>query len=444
MNKLDAIKAFDAVNPVIKRTGSIGINWYSLHNQQLVASGISPNTLENWSDMLSIDSITQTFKEHYYISDLCRIFFGSMNFGTIPGENTFFGLNNDNRKSLFNIMKNIHNKMISDADSIIYLTPGNKKHTLLKNILDHIAEGYNIAILDGGDGEREGTTNAECEKTAVMYSEEARKTGKKCIFISSIMGTRSWSNKYVKNVFLWFDNGSFDPNMQKIARAFTPWENHEKCSIFDFRLSYDYPTIAEAYLANMLIRKKKFSNDSINDIIGRIASSDKIAFYDAYKDVNTPFIKRTEDEIKMMLLSDRDFGSYRIANNFDFSQISIPENDIDTSIITSVGVKSDNVKGDAVRLIKTNFSIKINNSNSRTSTERTLIIKYIEFIRNYGFLFNPEYLDKNILNSICKDYNRLKELCSCWHLSFMTVKDILEQFRKCQLLNEFDKYFTWK
>ena len=185
-------------------------------------------------------------------------------------------------------------------------------------------------------------------------------------------------------------------------------------------------------------------NDSINDIIGRIASSDKIAFYDAYKDVNTPFIKRTEDEIKMMLLSDRDFGTYRIANNFDFLQISIPENDIDVNIITSVGVKSDNIKGDAVRLIKAKSSIKINNSNNRTSTERTLIIKYIEFIRNYGFLFNPEYLDKNILNSICKDYNRLKELCSCWHLSFMTVKDILEQFRKCQLLNEFDKYFTWK
>ena len=64
--------------------------------------------------------------------------------------------------------------------------------------------------MDGGDENRMGTSNASCEKIMKMHSEEARKRGKKMIFISSIMGTRSWSNKYVKNVLLLFDCGSFD------------------------------------------------------------------------------------------------------------------------------------------------------------------------------------------------------------------------------------------
>lgn len=430
-----------------KRNNPVGIRWYILDNSQLLDLGIAPNKFENWSDMFRQDA-DNSIKESYYLNDIFRMFFGN------PNANVFSNQTEENQRTLKKLVKTIQGKMDLDGDTIIYTPVGNKIHTIVKDMLENVADhNYEIYIMDGGTDDRKGTSNRECESEMEKHSEEARtknpKNPKHCIFISSLMGTRSWSNKYVKNVILLYNNGSFDTNSQRIARGFTPWTEHSNCTIFDFRMTYDSPTILEEYLVGMLENKQDFSGDKIEwEIENIIESSDKISFFNFYKDLKSPFKELTRDEIIKMIRYNISFRRTRLINNIAIDDIAVPDKDINYKMISSIA--STNIKGDSEKVIKKNLSVEAKKiAKGKTSKEEIdkimLKIKYIEFVNNYGYILNFDSFEENILNQICEHIDEYRDAPHFDDiLYFDTIKDILFQMQKMQLGNEFDNVFIWQ
>ena len=439
-----AIKWFNENTKTSHRNNPVGISWYILDNSQLLDLGIATNKFENWSDMFRQDD-DNSIKESYYLNDIFRMFFGN------PNTNVFSNQTEENQRTLKKLVKTIQGKMDSAADTIIYTPVGNRIHTIVKDMLETVAgDKYDIYIMDGGTDDRKGTSNRECESEMKKHSEEARKNGKRCIFISSLMGTRSWSNKYVKNVILLYNNGSFDTNSQRIARGFTPWNKHSNCTIFDFRMTYDSSTVLEEYLVGMLENKQDFSGDKIEwEIENIIESSDKISFFNFYKDLKSPFKELTKDEIIKMIRCNISFRRTRLINNIVIDDITAPDKDINYKMISNIA--STNIKGDSEKVIKKNLSAEANKlAKGKTSQneidEIMLKIKYIDFVNNYGYILNFDSFEENILNQICEhiDEYKNKAIFKRHILYFNTVNDILFQMKKMQIDNEFDNIFIWQ
>lgn len=439
-----AIKWFIENTKISRRNNPVGIRWHILDNSQLLDLGIATNKFENWSDMFRQDD-DNSIKESYYLNDIFRMFFGN------PNTNVFSNQTEENQRTLKKLVKTIQGKMDSAADTIIYTPVGNRIHTIVKDMLETVAgDKYDIYIMDGGTDDRKGTSNRECESEMKKHSEEARKNGKRCIFISSIMGTRSWSNKYVKNVILLYNNGSFDTNSQRIARGFTPWNEHSNCTIFDFRMTYDSPTVLEEYLVGMLENKQDFSGDKIEwEIENIIESSDKISFFNFYKDLKSPFKELTKDDIIKMIRCNISFRHTRLINNIVIDDITVPQDDINYKMISNI--TSTNIKGDNEKVIKKNLSAEA----KKLAKEKDLKeeyddimrkIKYIDFVNNYGYLLNFDSFNENVLNQICEhiDEYKNKAIFKRHILYFNTVSDILFQMKKMQIDNEFDNIFIWQ
>lgn len=439
-----AIKWFIENTKISRRNNPVGIRWHILDNSQLLDLGIATNKFENWSDMFRQDD-DNSIKESYYLNDIFRMFFGN------PNTNVFSNQTEENQRTLKKLVKTIQGKMDSAADTIIYTPVGNRIHTIVKDMLETVAgDKYDIYIMDGGTDDRKGTSNRECESEMKKHSEEARKNSKRCIFISSIMGTRSWSNKYVKNVILLYNNGSFDTNSQRIARGFTPWNEHSNCTIFDFRMTYDSPTVLEEYLVGMLENKQDFSGDKIEwEIENIIESSDKISFFNFYKDLKSPFKELTKDDIIKMIRCNISFRHTRLINNIVIDDITVPQDDINYKMISNI--TSTNIKGDNEKVIKKNLSAEA----KKLAKEKDLKeeyddimrkIKYIDFVNNYGYLLNFDSFNENVLNQICEhiDEYKNKAIFKRHILYFNTVSDILFQMKKMQIDNEFDNIFIWQ
>ena len=439
-----AIKWFNENTKTSKRNNPVGISWYILDNSQLLDLGIATNKFENWSDMFRQDD-DNSIKESYYLNDIFRMFFGN------PNTNVFSNQTEENQRTLKKLVKTIQGVMDPDADTIIYTPVGNRIHSIVKDMLETVAgDKYDIYIMDGGTDDRKGTSNRECESEMKKHSEEARKNSKRCIFISSIMGTRSWSNKYVKNVILLYNNGSFDTNSQRIARGFTPWAEHSNCTIFDFRMTYDSPTVLEEYLVGMLKNKQDFSGDKIEwEIENIIESSDKISFFNFYKDLKSPFKELTKDEIIKMIKCNISFRRTRLINNIVIDDITVPHYDINYKMISNI--TSTNIKGDNEKVIKKNLSAEAKKLAKEKDLKEEyddimMKIKYIDFVNNYGYLLNFDSFKENVLNQICEhiDEYKNKAIFKRNILYFNTINDILFQMKKMQIDNEFDNIFIWQ
>ena len=56
-----------------KRNNPVSIKWNILDNSVLEDTGLTPESMENWSDMFQLDD--GRLKERYYIADLIRVLF---------------------------------------------------------------------------------------------------------------------------------------------------------------------------------------------------------------------------------------------------------------------------------------------------------------------------------------------------------------------------------
>jgi hypothetical protein len=107
--------------------------------------------------------------------------------------------------------------------SMIFANTPNKKeqnkfHKLVQN---NLGPQYIVELINGDE-----TSNREAEEKAKGVVARAQREGKKVVFISKDMGSRSFSVSEIDSVFLMFDRGSYATISQKVSRVLTPGKTY--------------------------------------------------------------------------------------------------------------------------------------------------------------------------------------------------------------------------
>jgi metal-sulfur cluster biosynthetic enzyme len=107
--------------------------------------------------------------------------------------------------------------------SMIFANTPNKKeqnkfHKLVQN---NLGPQYIVELINGDE-----TSNREAEEKAKGVVARAQREGKKVVFISKDMGSRSFSVSEIDTVFLMFDRGSYATISQKVSRVLTPGKTY--------------------------------------------------------------------------------------------------------------------------------------------------------------------------------------------------------------------------
>lgn len=101
-------------------------------------------------------------------------------------------------------------------------TPDKKQQKKFhKLVQDNLGPQYIVELINGDE-----TSNREVEDMAKSVIERAKKEGKKVVFISKDMGSRSFSVSEIDTVMLMFDRGSYATISQKVSRVLTPGKTY--------------------------------------------------------------------------------------------------------------------------------------------------------------------------------------------------------------------------
>jgi hypothetical protein len=387
------------------RSNPVSIKWNILDNSIIANTGLAPESMENWSDMFQV--VDGELKEHYYIADLIRVLF------KVRDNNYSDKIRADKKR---NLERKLGSVLDLDMDTIIFTPSGKHAQYILKGMLDQIlGNNYNVFVMNGGTDEEEGTTNAECEEQALNYSISSHNNNKKCIFITCTMGTRSWSNKWVKNAILMFNDGSFDMVQQKIARTFTPFDNqeHNIAHIVDFRLAYSHDTCkANIYIVGNILDNQEHNcgEQNMGKYVEEMIGSDKIEFINAYSESASPVKPLNEKEI-IAMLETRSFINQTVdlmvadvvneLRNYKVDKKFVLKDFKETNKMKSTNIKGD--RGYEAHIEKTK---RKKDKIEKEDWDKFQCIKYMRFIFTNGQLFNVGNWSENVLKNIIKNFNK--------------------------------------
>jgi hypothetical protein len=125
-----------------------------------------------------------------------------------------------------------------DVTMVFAGTPDKKQQEqLVKVFQQSLGSQYEVVLINGDE-----TTNREAEELAKKTVSKAKREGKKVVFISKDMGSRSFSVPEIDTVILMFDRGSYATISQKISRVLTPGKTYggeEKLNGYVISLSLD-------------------------------------------------------------------------------------------------------------------------------------------------------------------------------------------------------------
>jgi hypothetical protein len=105
-----------------------------------------------------------------------------------------------------------------DVTMVFASTPDKKQQALLVNLFREVLGPQYIVELINSDE----TSNREVEDQAKKIIAYAKENGKKVVFVSKDMASRSFSIPEIDTVILMFDRGSYSTITQKISRVLTP------------------------------------------------------------------------------------------------------------------------------------------------------------------------------------------------------------------------------
>jgi ribosome-binding ATPase YchF (GTP1/OBG family) len=105
-----------------------------------------------------------------------------------------------------------------DVTMVFASTPDKKQQSLLVDLFREVLGPQYIVELINSDE----TSNREVEDQAKKTIARAKKTGKKVVFVSKDMASRSFSLSEIDTVILMFDRGSYSTITQKVSRVLTP------------------------------------------------------------------------------------------------------------------------------------------------------------------------------------------------------------------------------
>jgi hypothetical protein len=109
-----------------------------------------------------------------------------------------------------------------DVTMVFASTPDKKQQSLLVNLFREVLGPQYIVELINSDE----TSNREVEDQAKKTIAYAKETGKKVVFVSKDMASRSFSISEIDTVILMFDRGSYSTITQKVSRVLTPGKTY--------------------------------------------------------------------------------------------------------------------------------------------------------------------------------------------------------------------------
>lgn len=152
----------------------------------------------------------------------------------------------------------------------------NKKqhNAFTKSLQSWLGDGFVVKNINGDE-----TTNRKAENEAKKIVAEAKKTGKRVVFVSKDMASRSFSVSEIDTVFLMYDRGLVSQTVQKASRAFTPgktYVNESKDFAAIVSLSFDNNRTEidpiDMYIADEAYRITE-DEESMQDSIKRICNT---------------------------------------------------------------------------------------------------------------------------------------------------------------------------
>jgi len=105
-----------------------------------------------------------------------------------------------------------------DVTMVFASTPDKKQQSSLVDLFREVLGPQYIVELINSDE----TSNREVEDQAKKTIAYAKETGKKVVFVSKDMASRSFSISEIDTVILMFDRGSYSTITQKVSRVLTP------------------------------------------------------------------------------------------------------------------------------------------------------------------------------------------------------------------------------
>ncbi len=164
-------------------------------------NGIDPKYRTDWNKLLS-----DVDKAKPILSDLIKSLFGEYN-----GKSTYL------------VDLNTSELCPKDVTMIFAGTPDKKQQSKFHKLVQSSLGPQYIVVLINGDE----TSNREAEEKAKGVIARAQREGKKVVFISNNMASRSFSVSQIDTVILMFDRGSYATISQKVSRVLTPGETYD-------------------------------------------------------------------------------------------------------------------------------------------------------------------------------------------------------------------------
>jgi hypothetical protein len=298
-----------------------------------------------------------------------------------------------------------------EVTMIFASTPDKKQQKKFhKLVQDSLGPQYIVVLINGDE-----TSNREAEEMAKGIVERAKREGKKVVFISKDMGSRSFSVSEIDTVMLMFDRGSYATISQKVSRVLTPGKTYggeKKVYGNVISLSLDPNREQVNPIDEYLIyESEKVQVNELSDGIHRVLRSVNIFVNE--KGMMEPIVS---DEYADKLIS--------------------------SSALIRIGmetVKVDSIIND-VELVKLLTGVEINNQTEEERVEgidsskivRTDEEKVKEEKKNQKVVEDLHQKLKEVLSNIVENIVEISEINNCESDNIITTLDMINEKGYCE------------
>jgi len=292
-----------------------------------------------------------------------------------------------------------------DVTMVFANTPNKKEQTNFFNLVKEVLGPQYIVSLFNSDE----SSNKKAEEEAMNLVAMAKKQGKKVVFISKDMASRSFSIPEIDTVILMFDRGSYSSVAQKVSRVLTPGNT--------------YHNVPKVY-GNIISLSLDPNRDEINPI-------DEYLVYEGEK----VQVQELSDGINRVLRSVNIF----VNGDGDLEPIILDEYAnklINSSSLIRIGmdsVKVDSIIND-VDMVKLLLGVDINKtiSNERiegidsSKVKRVIGEETEKESKNKVLVDNLRIKLKEVLSNIVQNVVEISEINNCESNDIIKTLDMIE------------------
>lgn len=298
-----------------------------------------------------------------------------------------------------------------DVTMIFAGTPDKKQQKKFSTLVqDSLGPQYIVDLVNGDE-----TSNREVEERAKGIVARAKREGKKVVFISKDMGSRSFSVSEIDTVMLMFDRGSYATISQKVSRVLTPGKTYRG---------------GKKVYGNVISLSLDPNREQVNPI-------DEYLVYEGEK----VQVNELSDGIHRVLRSVNIF----VNDNGMMEPIVSDEYAdklISSSALIRVGmetVKVDSVIND-VDLVKLLTGVEVNNQSNEERIEgvdsskviRTDEEKVKEDKKNQKVVEDLRQKLKEVLSNIVENIVEISEIDNCESDNIITTLDMIDEKGYCE------------